>query len=226
MAPVFLRSLSAAGRNGGGARACSREKGASEHGASKLAAYGWDGACKQAGYRGNGASKLAAYRSGDGRGFTVLEVLLVIAVIGLLTSVLVVGGARMFDDQPVAPEEVFWRAVEDARRSALLGQVEVRMSYDAEERGFRLRGPNSGSFFPIAAERELHVDLLSMQPSATSILIGGVLVENQPLPFVTFFEDGTCTPFRVQIRTTGEVETLGVDPWTCAPVLAATPSTP
>jgi hypothetical protein len=46
-----------------------------------------------------------------------------------------------------------------------------------------------------------------------------VLMESQAIPSVTFFSDGTCTPFRVQfVRGTG-TSVLSIDPWTCAPVL-------
>ena len=61
--------------------------------------------------------------------------------------------------------------------------------------------------------------------SSSSILIGGTLVETEPLASVTFYSDGTCTPFRAQIRTGGGAHLLTIDPWTCAPVLAKTDGT-
>jgi general secretion pathway protein H len=39
---------------------------------------------------------------------------------------------------------------------------------------------------------------------------------------VTFYNDGTCTPFRAQVRTYAGAHMLSVDPWTCAPVLTKT----
>ena len=47
----------------------------------------------------------------------------------------------------------------------------------------------------------------------------GMLVETQPLPFVSSYSAGTCVPFRVQFRSTGAARTLSIDPWTCAEVL-------
>jgi general secretion pathway protein H len=77
--------------------------------------------------------------------------------------------------------------------------------------------------FPFAADDDVKLDFLSTQKSRTAILVGGQLIETQILPTVTFYADGTCTPFRVQIRTErGVAQTLAIDPWTCAPVLAAT----
>ncbi|MFZ1056073.1 MAG: hypothetical protein WAN79_10410, partial [Opitutaceae bacterium] len=62
--------------------------------------------------------------------------------------------------------------------------------------------------------------------SSSSILIGGIVVETEPLTSVTFYDDGTCTPFRAQIRTNGGAHLLSIDPWTCAPILAKTDATP
>ena len=66
---------------------------------------------------------------------------------------------------------------------------------------------------------ELTVDFLTMQKGASSILIGGVLVETQTVPFVTFYSDGTCSAFRAQFMRNGASHVLSVDPWTCAPML-------
>jgi general secretion pathway protein H len=54
------------------------------------------------------------------------------------------------------------------------------------------------------------------------MLLGGVAVESQAMKFVTFYSDGTCSPFRAQFVRNGETSTpLVIDPWTCAPVLPA-----
>jgi general secretion pathway protein H len=49
-----------------------------------------------------------------------------------------------------------------------------------------------------------------------------MLIESQPIPFVTFFSDGTCTAFRAQFVRNGGTSMLAIDPWTCAPVLTPT----
>ena len=153
--------------------------------------------------------------------FTLLEVLLVIALIALLTGVLVVGGAQLVRPKDLTPEEIFWRAVTEARNFALLHQCEVHLAYDREERAFRARTPQGGEVFPVPFEGDLQIDFLSAQAAGRSVLIGGTLVETQPLEAVTFFEDGTCTPFRVQLRVgAGAAQVLEIDPWTCAPVLS------
>lgn len=158
------------------------------------------------------------------RAFTMLEVLLVLAVIGILAAVMVVGGSRMLAERPVSPEEIFWKAVGEARKYALLNQTEVQLAFDAEARAFRARTAQGEESFPVPGEGELQIDFLSTQATGGMILIAGNIVETQPLDGVTFFEDGTCTPFRVQLRTGGAAQVLAIDPWTCAPVLSAEPT--
>jgi hypothetical protein len=46
------------------------------------------------------------------------------------------------------------------------------------------------------------------------------------MPSVTFYDDGTCTPFRVQLRTNAGAHMLTIDPWTCAPVLTKSDAIP
>ena len=54
---------------------------------------------------------------------------------------------------------------------------------------------------------------------------GGSVVETEPLPGgVTFYSDGTCTGFRLQIRLNGGASIIAIDPWTCAPVIPRAPN--
>ncbi|MEO5961508.1 MAG: hypothetical protein ABIZ49_08460, partial [Opitutaceae bacterium] len=56
-------------------------------------------------------------------------------------------------------------------------------------------------------------------------VLAGVVVETQRSKFnVTFYPDGTCTPFRLQIARANGVEIIAIDPWTCAPILNTDPS--
>lgn len=63
-------------------------------------------------------------------------------------------------------------------------------------------------------------DFLTTQKGNSTILVGGALMETATLASVTFYGDGTCTPFRAQLRAGGsEPLVLDIDPWTCAQVL-------
>ena len=73
----------------------------------------------------------------------------------------------------------------------------------------------------ITGPDDLVIDFHPVQSdSSSSSLIGGTLVETQPLAAATFYNDGTCTPFRAQVRLAAGAHILSVDPWTCAPELS------
>lgn len=164
-----------------------------------------------------------------GGAFTVLEVMIVIGLISMLTGVLVTGGLHLTRKGSATPEDTFWKAVTEARRMALLSGRDVRMSFIGgakgdKERALVIRGAD-GMETQInfeATPGELVMDFLSAQKGGSSILLASQLVETSTMPYVTFYGDGTCSPFRVQIRTGGEPRMLMIDPWTCALVLPGT----
>lgn len=159
-------------------------------------------------------------------GFTLLEILLCIALIGLLAGVLVGGASSMLNAKTVSVDDVFWKAVQEARKTALQQGREVKLHYFDERergRGFAVGENGAGKDFSIPAvagapTRDLTVEFISAQKGNT-ILVGGLLLETQTLPSVTFYPDGTCTPFRLQIVRNGATHQLAIDPWTCAQIL-------
>jgi len=162
-------------------------------------------------------------------GFTLLEILLALAIIALLASVLIGGGASLLSTRAVTPREVFWKTVQECRKAALKSGTDIRLAFDEKEKKFLVSaasGLDPGvKEFPIPEPGDdLTLTFLTTQKGASMILLGGVAVETQTLPFVTFYSDGTCTPFRAQFQKSGAVEALAIDPWTCAAVL--TPADP
>lgn len=175
--------------------------------------------------------------------FTLLEILLSIAIIALLAAVLIGGAVRLLSDQPATVHDVFFKAVQEARKTALKIEHEIRLKYDKDKKQFVLidgLAPSSLAAdgftkqetplktFPIpssSASADLSVDFL---PAATKgfgnlIVVRGAVIETQTIPFVTFYSDGTCTSFRTQFVRNGQTSTpLVIDPWTCAPVLTPT----
>lgn len=168
-------------------------------------------------------------------GFTLLEVLLTVALIALLGGSLISMGSQMLADKPVAPEDVFWQAVQESRKLALRREQEVRLRFDPDKKRFVvLDGARPAALAADGFTREelalkelavpapgsdLTVEFLAASKGGKAILVGGVMIETQPVPFVTFYPDGTCSPFRLQIMRQGGARILGVDPWTCAAVL-------
>jgi prepilin-type N-terminal cleavage/methylation domain-containing protein len=195
----------------------------------KNAASGDAGLAMTSRRAGRGFTLQARRRQGYGEassGFTLLEILLAIALMALLAGVLVTGGANLLSEKPATPEAVFWKAVQQSRTAALTVEREVRLSFDAKTMAFVFDDGAAAQSLPVPLVRELTVDFLSSQPGQSSILVGGELVETQTLPAVTFYPDGTCTPFRAQFRAGGAAHVLNIDPWTCAPVLSRQESTP
>lgn len=152
-------------------------------------------------------------------GFTLLEILLALALIGLLSASLITAGTHLIDSRPRTPEEVFWEATRTARRTALKSQTEIGLSFDEKEKRFMVAQAGAEQSFPVEGPRELTIDLLPARSTGGALLIGGQLVESETIESVTFYPDGTCSPFRVQFRTTGPAKVIAIDPWTCAAML-------
>lgn len=158
--------------------------------------------------------------------FTLLEILLAIALMALLAAVLVTGGVNLLSEKPATPEAVFWKAVQQSRAAALTVEREVRLSYDAKEQAFVLNDGSTPQILAVPPTRELTVDFLAATPGQSSVLIGGELVDTKTVPAVTFYTDGTCSAFRVQFRSGGTARILNIDPWTCAQVLPKVEASP
>jgi len=155
--------------------------------------------------------------------FTLLEILVVLALAALITAMLAAGVTRVFSDDHPTPDDVFWQACRSAERLATLGEREVSLGFDPKERKLVWsdgRETGEAAFDP--AGGEISVQFLQAQAGGSLILIAGQVVETQEVPRVTFYPDGTCSAFRVQFRNGDKTWQLSIDPWTCAPVLPKT----
>ncbi len=160
-------------------------------------------------------------RSRTTAAFTLLEIIVVIALMGMLAAVLSVGASRLLENRPDSPEQLFWSAVGEARKFALINQCEVRLRFDRESQAFVANTDLGERAYPLNYEGDLELNFLGMRKGESSILVGGRLIETSPLPGVRFFDDGTCTPFRAQLILPGQTPViLEVDPWTCAEILS------
>ncbi len=167
-------------------------------------------------------SALTRSRGRRGAAFTLMEILVGLAILGLLAGLFVANVGTLAGNRKVTVEDVFWKAVTEARKYALLQGTDVRVSFDAKEKAFKASTSGGARVFPVPIEDELEIEFLGVSKGGrTTVLIGGTLVETQPLPYVTFYADGTCSDFRAQLRQNqGEPRYVRIDPWTCAPMLA------
>lgn len=169
----------------------------------------------------------------------MLEVLLTLALLALFATILVGGSARLLTTEPATVPDVFWKAVQEARKRALKAEHDIRLRFDEKTQRFVLINGEAPSFLAsdgVTREEaalqffslpkgsgEVSVQFLSAAKGGAVIVVRGAVIETKEVKYVTFYPDGTCTAFRVQIRRDGSVNTpFGIDPWTCAPVLAAT----
>lgn len=151
------------------------------------------------------------------RAFTIVEVLVVIALLALVSSLFVGGASDWLRARQLTPEDQFWQAIGDARQLALRTDQTVVLRYDEKTKQLRW---SDGAAAQTLAWTGKSLEFLPVQENG-SILIGGSLVETGRLDAVRFFADGSCDAFRVQITSPdGRRRIMHIDPWTCAPLPA------
>jgi prepilin-type N-terminal cleavage/methylation domain-containing protein len=165
--------------------------------------------------------------TGDSAGFTLLEILLVLALIGLMGTIFIGGSQAMLAEKAKSLDDQFWQVCAQARKMALEDRQSVLLSYDPKTKGFLLADTMGRASVPVLGPDDAMIDFHPAEAeSGSEVLVGGTLVETQPMASVTFYNDGTCTPFRAQIRANNDAHILMIDPWTCAPVLTAANARP
>ena len=156
-----------------------------------------------------GAGGLAAPKLPGGGGFTLLEILAVLALIGLISALLLGSGDALLratakDDI----ETVTLNAVAGARHSAVLTGRPLELNYDEKTRQLDWEEGR----LVLGGEGNLRL----LPPSrVSSMIIGGREVE-EPITRVRFYADGTCDPFRLEFVRDRASRILTIDPWTCA----------
>jgi type II secretory pathway pseudopilin PulG len=169
-------------------------------------------------------------KSGARSAFTLLELLLAIGLVALLSAGLIAGSVSLLNDRPVFPQEVFWQASHAARKTALLnaavsGGHEVRLSYDDKQKAFIADdGVAPQTFLVAKAPPDLVVQFLPPDANANPGAPPPPTDDTSSLPYVTFYGDGTCSPFNLQLRTKSGTQRFEIDPWTCAQMLKAPPA--
>lgn len=160
-----------------------------------------------------GARRSSPGRSG-GRGFTLIEIVMVLMLIGMLAGVLISASTSLFNS---AKEQDAETAVLSLLQKARVAAVEsgeiVELKPLPEDAGF-LWGKDGVEELP---KREGYKVRL-LQPEMTSAsLIAGQL-EEKAVERVRFYPDGSCDPIRVQVVRGETRRVYAIDPWTAAPL--------
>jgi prepilin-type N-terminal cleavage/methylation domain-containing protein len=141
-------------------------------------------------------------------GFTLMEILAVLAIIGLISALLIgTGGEYLRTMARDDVETVTLNAIASARHSSVLTGRELELRYDEKTR--QLDWGEGQTVLVGAGEMRL------LPPArVSSMLVGGREVEKS-LARVRFYADGTCDPFRLEIVRDHASQLLTIDPWTC-----------
>lgn len=147
------------------------------------------------------------------RGFTLIEMLLVLALLGLITTTVITaaGALDRLRNEGQDAETTTMSTITTVRRTAVLEARQVTLTQDVARETLAWDGGQV-----TLPSGELHVVLL---PPVTdsAVLVGGRLQET-PIEHIRFFPDGTCDAFRIKV-TNGQLNReIVIDPWTCAPI--------
>lgn len=154
------------------------------------------------------------------RAFSLIELILMIALLGLMAALFVTGGSDLFRSRQRTMADVFWEAVQAARLQAIQQDTVVTLRFDEKTR--QILWGTTGEPHAVAWPGR-NLEFLPADTRNT-ILLGGQLVDTGRLARVRFHADGTTDRFRAQLTDTeGRVSQLELDPWTAAPVVRTPP---
>ena len=155
-------------------------------------------------------------------GFTLIEMLLVIAMIAMFTSIFVLRiDTLLKQTEAEILEDAFWKAVENAKQNSLFLQKPYILSYDDEALAFVISSGEERETFSINTNEmdgdpEIEVAFQEELPQNGAYLVRGQLITSREIERVRFFPDGTCTPFMIDLTVSGYTNNLKIDPWTGA----------
>jgi len=171
--------------------------------------------------------RIAANANGRaGPGFTLVEIILTLALVGLLSSIFVLNiGALVRQGELETLENEFWKAARSAHQRAVFEQRPYALSFDEERRAFVLASGANRQLFRVDTSQleedaPLEVSFRERLPEDGFRLVRGELVTTREIASAVFHPDGTCSPFSVSLVIADYRSSYQIDPWTCAELVA------
>ncbi len=153
-------------------------------------------------------------------GFTLVELMLTMALIALLSSLFIWNiNALLKQGELEALQNELWAAVEKAKQSAVFSRQRHRVRFDKDQQAFMVS--SGGEEVPFIVDTsgmgediEIEVLFKKVLPRDGYRLVRGELVTHREVDSVTFYPDGTCTPFSVDLTIGDYKSGYQIDPWT------------
>ncbi len=154
---------------------------------------------------------------GSKTGFSLIEMLLVLGLVGLFLGTILVNVTSMFRGSAMDEiEGTLWIAIDKAKQKAVFQQRRVVLSFDKDSVALIMSSGNARERFDLRQEEEGEIRVVFNEklPDNARYLIGGEVVTKREIERVVFFPDGTCTPFLVTIEFGDWKNVFEIDPWT------------
>lgn len=152
--------------------------------------------------------------------FTLFELMLTMALIALLSSLFIWNIQSLLKQGELEGlQNELWSAVEKAKQSAVFSRVPHRVRFDPENQAFMVSADDQEVPFKVDTSGlgegvEIEVIFKLMLPRDGYRLIRGELVTHKEIETITFYPDGTCTPFTVDLKIAEYESSYQIDPWT------------
>ena len=157
----------------------------------------------------------------DHRGFTLLEIIAVLALIGLIAAMLLKGASSMLNDSENRdPESLLLGVLQKVRGEAVESGQIIELVQLPEDKGF-LWGAEGVAELPLVKGGP--VARLLQPEFGRASLIGGQMQEAL-LERMRFYPDGSCDPARMEVRRGDARRVFSIDPWTAAPLPGGGPA--
>lgn len=154
------------------------------------------------------------------KAFTLIEMMLTIALIAMLSSLFIWNINSMLKQGELeALQNELWKAVEQAKQSAVFSRTPRVVRFDKELQAFIVSAGSEQLTFEVDTDSfsegvEIEVIFSETLPKDGYRLVRGELVTQREIESVTFYPDGTCTPFSVDLKIAEYESSFQIDPWT------------